>query len=796
MVLGRSLLAAVIACLPAAAAAQSDGQDGPIQIRLERENYDIGLEGYVREGTWAPLRLTVRNATRQLRTVAVEWIVHDVDGDVILARRSPVGLTPEGDTLVRLFAVPPTNRSPKEGWRVRVVDLEDEQVLTSAHIVPPRVVDERDGVIGVTGGGLLGLEKFLKPVMQHEGVEVIGSLYPKYLPNKWYGLSLLDTLIWTREGGDPNAAGVPLDAVREWVKRGGHLVVSLSAVDVAWSDPRLADLLPPVRIAPAKRIDIPGWLIGGDVHRANNKELDARVFELLPQKQRQRDIAVLLRSRPQLLDENAGAGEPLVVASQYGLGRVTLIGLDLTSDRFKGLDKDDTPLREKGLPLLWRTAFGWRAPVDELNPAKLANDDRLISEMARDTVPLGEFIPGRIAMKGAAGVTLLVAVLLFAAYWLAAGPVMFAFLKARGLAQHAWVAFAAVVVAFSFLTWSGATLMRQRSVEVEHFSVIDIDAASGHVRTQSWFSIYIPHHGRADITIDRGYDDGANENTLVSAGLPGADKGEFLDEQRYAIDVTEPGALAGVPVRSTAKQFEAKYTDRIAASPLTEKWPKPTGKLRIVAGWPQGDLTHHLPGDLTNVVIVYCPGGDQVPLVMIYKQQRRWESGAAFRLRQPIVGESWNLVSVPKGMGQAKSKGKTGYEDRRWRDEGILGQRFAEQYAGRWSEPDSPEPVIKVPKTDEMVAAIEVLSFYSFMPPPDFVVDEDGRMNMLGGDSVHLTRAALRGLDLSHLAALRRVIIIGHIERGAALPLPLKVDGQTPDATGWATVRFILPIDE
>ena len=48
---------------------------------------DLGIEGAVRPGTWTPLRLQVNNRTSELRYAAVEWLVKDVDGDVVIARR-------------------------------------------------------------------------------------------------------------------------------------------------------------------------------------------------------------------------------------------------------------------------------------------------------------------------------------------------------------------------------------------------------------------------------------------------------------------------------------------------------------------------------------------------------------------------------------------------------------------------------------------------------------------------------------------------------------------------------------
>ena len=47
---------------------------------------------------------------------------------------------------------------------------------------------------------------------------------------------------------------------------------------------------------------------------------------------------------------------PLVVAGSYGLGRVTLIGVDISDRRLMGGYLPNGPL-------LWSAVFGWRSPA-------------------------------------------------------------------------------------------------------------------------------------------------------------------------------------------------------------------------------------------------------------------------------------------------------------------------------------------------------------------------------------------------------------------------------------------------
>jgi hypothetical protein len=785
-------------------------QDDLFEIELKRE-LDVGLEGAVRAGTWAPLRLQVVNKTGGLRYAAVEWLVFDVDGDVVISRRDRVALKPKERTSVVLYAVPPVGGKTTEGWRVRVVEQKqdddgsfvDGEVLASRLVAPMRVIKARESVIGVTRGGTLGLSQFSVPYTHHEGLEIVAGIFPANLPDRWHGLSLLETLVWTPQGGDPTAAGVPFDALREWVKRGGHLVVTMSAADATWSDrsnKRLAELLPPVKIVGPTRIETPAWLIGDPV-RATNRPMDVRTFEMAPRgdDKSKRDVVVLLKGTRFVLpvagfkSVTQAKEVAVVVASPYGLGRVTLIGFDLTGPRFRSTIGDDANIRTLGLPHLWRKIMSWRSPV-ELPIGKLRKEEKIVNLIARDPVPMDDFIPGKIAMKKTAGVTLLVAVVLFAVYWLCAGPGLYAFLKSKGMLRHAWLGFACVVIVFSGVCWVGAIWLRPGQSQVEHFSIVDIDTSTDQVRTHSWFSLFVPKHGVIDVEIDKGYE-GSNLNLLASPGLVGSEKGVFLDEQRYTVNVKSPGDVPGLPVRATAKQFEATYQDSIGASSLDQRWSGPSGSLAMKAGFPVGELKHDLPGRLENVTLVFCHG-DGFKQVVVYKNQRRWARGDKFLVRPPTKSEWWELVKSPPKVG-AKITDPKGYLKRTYNDEGYLGTLYGRRYERQSMVDDDQAPGVEklsVPKSDELVDRLFLMSFYNHLPPPNFMEGDNETLNMMRTPK-HLIRAAVRSLDLSYVTAFRRLIIIGHLENDSPIPLPLKVDGQIVGSSGWTTVRFILPIE-
>jgi len=150
-----------------------------------------------------------------------------------------------------------------------------------------------------------------------------------------------------------------------------------------------------------------------------------------------------------------------------------------------------------------------------------------------------------------------------------------------------------------------------------------------------------------------------------------------------------------------------------------------------------------------------------------------------------------NIQVINRNNRAKRKKPDTGYESRTMDNEGYLGAILKRK---------SGEQIKNVNAVKSMgphIESIAALSFYNYLPPPDFMenVNLNGNLDY-GKTPKHLKRANGRTLDLSHMVPMRRLIIIGHIRKDARLPLPLKVDGDTIRGEGWTVVRFILPIDQ
>jgi len=749
--MGNRPVLCVIVCLLAHGLAF--GQTDQVIVRIDPGG--VGLGGVVRPGAWTPMQVTLDNQSAQARSVRCEWILADADGDRVYAQRR-FSLSPQRVGRGWLYAMPTIHTNTRSLWRLKVIDEKINKVVATEQFRPADLLDSHTGVVGITGSRELGLRPYTPDATQHEKYRLILGIDPANLPDRWYGLSMMQALIWTPQGGDPASGSISPDthrALRQWIRRGGHLVVVLPAVGDEWFHSPLRSLLEPVKVGRAVQAKPPSWL----GRNYKNQESVINLRAIRPADGYANRVSLLLR------DEQ---GRPIVAGWAQGFGRVTVVGVDLSAPS----------LARMGLPngrWLWSSVFGWQSPAfpkDYIDQE--VQQQRMTQSTYRRHVALDQFISGRIVMRQEATSALLAAMGLFVVYWLIAGPISFAGLKKRGLERHSWGVFVVIVGVVSMVAWGGAWFMKPGRTAVAHFTVLDVDGASGLVRGRSWLSLVVPKHGKVGVAI------GSNEdikrgNTLSSPGLdPSGDEAAFLDQQSYTVDATAPDR-AEVPIRATAKQFELDYWGRLDeltnASVRAEQLPG--GRLHLQDGWPVGTVVHQFEGSLENVLIVYCPGNGQV--ARVWRLRDPWPPGVPLQLERPKSVEMLVDPATPR----YNFKGQ-----RLWKKEGYLGQLISFKTGQSWGADDDKATTVA---DNEIVQAVEMLSFYDLLPPPDYMRGIEVLKRATNYD-----RALGRSLDISALTVLKCVIVIGHLEQGP-LPIPFMVDDKVVDSEGWTVVRWI-----
>ncbi|MCC6681106.1 MAG: hypothetical protein IT445_09420 [Phycisphaeraceae bacterium] len=745
-------------------------------VKLTVESQDVGIGGYVQDGQWMPMHLKLTNQSAQVRNIEARWLVRDEDGDEVIASRA-APLNPAVEQRMWLYAPLPLGLREGQRWIVQVIDPDANIELARMNVNAARTVPIKSSMIGVCGSTDMGLRDFEPGYTQHEPLVFVRGLTLAQLPDRWYGLSCLNALIWTGEAADPNndpqnAAVTPqaIEALRGWIRRGGHLVLVLP-LDQTWSDSAMGDLMPvdkahitAVDDFNAIRVVVPPTGVSLMIPALTFDTSAAESTVVLARDQRDR---------------------PYIVAKRYGFGRVTLIGVDLTSPTVRRLG---TPV---GQDRIWHKVFHWTAPVYTQSAYESeTREGRMMSMMSRQDsgVGLDDIIGPLIAMTGTAAPALLSAILIFMLYWLAAGPLAFLYLRRTGRTQHAWLAFLLLVGVFTAITWGGAWVIRPSHTRLEHLTVLDIDANNSMVRTRSWLTLLVPHFGRATVALDAdGQYPGA---VLASPGIDpraasiaaaGGGGGGFLDPQRYQVDTADPRS-AEIPVRSTAKRFTLDYLGRLdkPMPGLETAWSLPQGSVQMDAAgaWPTGKLVHHLPGNLKNVMIVYCPGnttaGELYPpwagLI------RDWPAGQELTLSfsPPNAIPMMRLIQRPSYYGP----------NRTWDNEGFLGQQIAAQKGRQFAAGQTP---LVADIDDNIFRMFTFLCFYDTLPPPDFRTPAGFATPLTG---THYERTLLRHIDMTDLIAGRRLILIGQLEN-SPLPAPLTLDGGNIPSQGLTIVRWV-----
>lgn len=729
-------------------------------VMLQLEPGDVGLNGLAMAGQWTPMRLTLNNQSADVVAVECRWVLNDLDGDRIIAERS-VTLNPLTPTVVWLYAPIPTTQSTSENWTIQVIDEKSREIITAQSIRASVLLDPAQStVIGVLGGQTMKLRDFdpdqIGPVTGHEPITIHSNLVLDELPDRWYGLSMLRTLVWTPLGGDPGQMPPRVQrALRTWVERGGHLVLVMPHVGEPWSGSALSDLLP-VEAKDMRRVERFDLLRLGTVQTTDLPRVPALVFDTqTPQ------------SNTLIAENTDGTGDALVATGRYGFGRVTLVGINLASPVVAALNLPN------GRNRIWNEILHANRPLFTKDYIQnQIQQGNMVSVNQRDVRVLGFFLPTDISMTGAAAVPLLLSILIFGIYWLVAGPITFGILKARNMAQYSWLAFLACVMVFSLIAWSLAYALQPHSLRIEHVSILDIDGNTDTVRTQSWFSLLIPDFGIVDVAVAPSIENNTNTLANLGTGFESSESTAYIDPQTYTFDAGRP-SLMSVPARATAKSFNANYMGPLTANMpgLSANWTLPVvRKFEIVNSFPQGQIVHNLPGELHDVLIVFAPGRGSIPWVW---RTDNWKPGEALNLNSKPNQSNWLVQRLPY------------YPPKReWKQEGFLGVHM-DQGLGRSTGAGASPSVVS---NDQIVRDLEALTFFDALPPPDFR-DTNFSSMALG---IHAYRRPLgHQTDLTHLIDGRRLIVLGHL-RDSPMPMPLTVDQDAvADQTGRTLVRYL-----
>ena len=497
----------VAVLLPTLCFAQGGGGLSGSEVQIQLDKFGVG--NMARKGDWAGIRLKIQDTSAKQRELLIRVDGQDSDGDTpqfVREFTSNPGVWQNEWAYVRLPFGFEGGLSASVYEAIEVSGRSDEyptgykagRRLGYMPISPMggSILKATDGIIGMLGTRELGLQLYYGGANStgeawhpqgHERSAIAMGITPADLPDRWMGLRQFDAIVWGQ--GDPaELRGDRAVALRDWVKRGGHLIIILPGVGQTWTNANsndLIDIMPAVSVSRKEVEDLSGYrdLIMRKPQKGEDKRQFPKsgvVHTFKPQPDAQPGEAMRILNNPE--------GECIVARRLVGAGEVTLIGLDLNQTAFSQFHTVDADV-------FWHRILGRRGDLEE--PKSTANGRPNYLQMMNQRRPYlyDQDIPGEVSKSGPAAGGVLVGFVVFVAYWLLAGPVGFGLLKFRKWTQHAWVAFVLAAAAFTAVSWTGATMLRPSAVEAKHLTFLDHVYGQPIQRARMWANLMIPWYG-------------------------------------------------------------------------------------------------------------------------------------------------------------------------------------------------------------------------------------------------------------------------------------------------------------
>jgi hypothetical protein len=440
------------------------------------------------------------------------------------------------------------------------------------------------------------------------------------LPDRWFGYSGVDLVLLTtgrvefvralRQERDHRK-----EALMEWVRRGGRLVISCGR-----NQQEVPDLLGglqielPVEVTgllPLQSLDsLQAWLPPGtpplsnpiDKKRPGAPPAPVEVARLLRKPGREVETVVPARE--------GDPSPPLIVRAPFGMGQVMLVAFDLDQPPFMSWagqgkfwerlqDKTRTKPADPNQPNTPQYRYGTGDSTNDLAAALERNLENF------QDIPVISF--GWVA-------------LFILIYIVIVGPLDYLFLKkvVKRL-ELTWITFPTVVLLVSAGAYYAAYSLKGNDLKVNKLDLVDIDFQTGRSYGHTWFTVFSPRIQLYTVGVEPAYPEGPEDRTPAATvvswmgrpegGYGGYNRAHSQSLFRRTYDYAPDAAgLAGVPIQVwSTKSFTASW-DR----PFhTDKSRRPfEADLRRHEGFVglEGSVVNHLPTPLQDVVLIHGEG--------------------------------------------------------------------------------------------------------------------------------------------------------------------------------------------
>lgn len=791
-------------------------QRGTVTVTLDQ----FGVGSRYRPGAMTGIRVELLSGLDEAGTVFVQWEVPNVDGDIAEYGRT-VALTPGMPQILWLYAPLSPRVSAESVWPVRVFMMNDGQrgrEVGGALISPDatkRGAATRlaaSSLLATIGAADVGLNDYSFPQMQqairpaNENTYVVPGIRPNELPDRWEGLRAFDAVVWSTDvQPTPGLTIDPAQALHDYIERGGHFIIVLPPEGDPWGlaqpvnrPPILGSLLP--TSAPTRHEDVPVEILQPILSKSRGVDIDRPVDFSVWVFDDVNERTSLLEGSPYEPLLTLPDGRAVVVQRRYGHGRITLVGIDVTSNQLRTVPLENGSAGMPQADVFWNQILGRRSDTPSASELyQIEQDNRLRRNVPREfDMGGGALIADPIAMSQRAGAGLFLALILFIIYWVLAGPGGFAVLKQYKMAHHSWISFAAAAAIFTALAWGSVTVLQQRRIEVKHLTFLDVIAKTpdqqndlsivNEPRAVSYFSVYFPGYGQTSLRIDS---EPGRRDLLRSWTPPDVPIKTFSNADRYAVDLREP-ATFDIPKRSTASMFQADWL-----GPLDSNWQmiRPTTPIRVTMTGSNEDmitgvLTHNLPATLEDVTLIWVQNNRVATRTYGTEndQEGVWiPEGKSGHMSN--LGHMWKLAGnfrwdagIPVNLQITLESAQQG--GRATRLERTIETKYVDPEANRGFA--SAQALV-----GSRQDYLEMLSFFQQLTPPTYLRNPRDTQDV---PSVFLYRKLGWEHDLSEWFTRPCLIVMGTL-RNSELPIPLEIDGDRPNSEGLTIVRWIYPLD-
>jgi hypothetical protein len=597
------------------------------------------------------------------------------------------------------------------------------------------------------------------------------TVQPRDLPENVIGYDAIDAIVWfnadpaeLRAGGDER-----FRAVQEYVRRGGRLVICQHS---DWQRTlEFGELLPVTIDAMRDKNELEPLR---SLAQIKNRTVERAADEIDPW-QRIRGpfkIAHAQANVGTLVDEwvfwDAAKKDfsPYIARKPYGMGSVTWVAQDLG-------DPYITSRTKTGWPEVWDRVFDWKNDPYAVPPK---GDDRAVQFYGPGSgVDIGFSLTRGMDLDSKTAWLVTLAIVFFIAYWLLAGPGVFAYLVGKRKTELSWFMFGASAVAATLVTLLIVQLVLRGPPIMKHFSVIKVAPNQPAVVT-SRIGLYIPRDGYERIELK---DATANNVSTISAfpwnptfGLKAPD----MQGPEYVVPVVEAATSdlphVRVPYSSTLKKFQATWVGKVEGAV--------EGSARLVEeGTIEGTLTNGTGVRLKNIYLAFkSPLGTEWSDWVLYIPS--WDAGVTIDLNTAFNKPDDPAKAFPNIGSTAPEEGK--------RVKGLIARQW-DQY---WYKPMRGTNMLGSEGTrddfnDRIRRSLPMLSLFDRLP----TVRNEASKN----DRFELLRRGGRQLDLSGALAAGALIVLAEADDAVKLPFPLYVEGSRIDGSGINFYQFVLPLD-